>query len=210
MAFLWSRFPNQNLQDFKRYWKEIQEGDFVPTANEKTDKPGNSLGSTFGKWLYISLRAKKPETVIETGVAHGYSSWVILNALHKNEKGTLYSIDLAGNDTNSLYNLPGEKIGHVVPFELRERWQLLLGDVADLLPELMEKLGKIDVFFHDSDHSYRNMKFEFELAYAHLKDDGLLLSDDIYKNAAFEEFVEANNLKTTYFSKGGMCLISRS
>ena len=41
--------------------------------------------------------------MVETGVAHGVSSWTILNAMHRNGKGKLYSIDLPNKDLKS-YN----------------------------------------------------------------------------------------------------------
>lgn len=204
-AFIWSHFSGQTSTDFENYWNEIVTQDFVPLNSSKLKTSGNTLSSTFGKWMYMVLRATKPEILVETGVSHGYSSWLILNAIKKNGKGKLYSIDLAGNDTNSDYNLSQEKIGHVVSEELRINWELIIGDVAQKLPELLGKLQQIDLFFHDSDHSYKNMQFEFKTANQFLKKNGIILSDDIHKNAAFEEFVNQNKLKTAYFTKGGMC-----
>ena len=43
--------------------------------------------------LYFMVRFFKPRTVLETGVAAGWSSQAILTALDKNESGTLYSSD---------------------------------------------------------------------------------------------------------------------
>ncbi len=204
-VFIWSQFSDQSLADFENYWKEIINKDFISQNTLGLKTSGNTLSSTFGKWMYIVLRATKPEILIETGVSHGYSSWLILNALKKNGKGKLYSIDLAGNDTNSDYNLSQDKIGHVVPEELGVNWELIIGDVAQKLPELLDKLQQIDLFFHDSDHSYNNMQFEFKIASKYLKKGGIILSDDIHKNTAFEEFVNKSKFKTAYFTKGGMC-----
>lgn len=44
--------------------------------------------------LYTIVRAYKPEIVVETGVAHGVTSAFMLCAMHENNKGHLYSIDL--------------------------------------------------------------------------------------------------------------------
>lgn len=203
-AFQALQFKHLSLADFETYWNEIKNNELLPHLHQEL-KAGNGLSSTFGKWLYISIRALKPDSMIETGVANGFSSWVILNAMHKNGKGKLYSIDLPGNDTNADYNLPSEQIGRVVPEILRSNWSLRLGDGKQLLPALMQELGQIDVFFHDSDHSYEHMKFEFEQSFPYIRSGGLILSDDIHKNNSFEEFYLREKLPTVLFSKGGCC-----
>jgi predicted O-methyltransferase YrrM len=205
LAFKWSNFENQNLANFNQYWQEIITKNYVPFIESSNKLAGNALQSTFGKWIYIVVRAKKPNIMIETGVAQGYSSWVILNAMKKNQMGHLYSIDLPSNDTNNDYNFNQSEIGHVVPEELLSNWTLIIGDVKVELPKLQEKLPKIDLFFHDSDHSYEHMNYEFEEAKKMLLDNGLILSDDIHKNKAFEEFIVKNCLKHCIFTKGGMC-----
>jgi len=47
-------------------------------------------------------------------------------------------------------------------------------------------LKKCDLFLHDSDHSYEYMSWEFKTVSLYLKT--ALLSDDISKNNAFDEF----------------------
>jgi len=54
------------------------------------------IGSIFGdegQILYALIRALRPETVVEVGVAYGCSSKHILTALTKNRKGKLISVD---------------------------------------------------------------------------------------------------------------------
>src|ERR1051326_7722748 len=60
---------------------------------------------------YAAIRAFRPETVVETGVANGVSSSYILLALEKNKQGTLHSIDI-GTDK---YLPPGKTVGWTVP-----------------------------------------------------------------------------------------------
>ncbi|MDO8549619.1 MAG: class I SAM-dependent methyltransferase, partial [Ignavibacteria bacterium] len=116
--------------------------------------------------------------------------------------------DLPGHDRNANYNLIYSEIstGWVVPKELRSRWKLILGDSKIELPRLLKEITKIDVFFHDSDHSYENMKYEYNIVFPSLKNEGIILSDDIHKNNAFNEFINQHNLRAIIFSKGG-CLI---
>jgi cephalosporin hydroxylase len=53
------------------------------------------------------------------------------------------------------------------------------------------------LFFHDSDHSYENMTFEFAWAWDHLKVD-FLVSDDVSGNSAFSEFAFTRGLNPVY------------
>lgn len=133
---------------------------------------------------YMAIRAFQPDTIVETGVANGVSSAHILLALQKNERGTLHSIGL-----NDPQYLPlGKSLGWIVPEALKSRWNLLVGDSRDLLPSLLAKLGTVDVFVHDSLHTYDHMLWEFRTAEPHLRPGGLLISDDAAWNSAFPEF----------------------
>src|SRR6188768_1587164 len=81
-----------NRAEAKHYLREISEKDFIRMNEVEGFKVvGNLPNHFFGKFIYFILRCTKPEIVIESGVSHGASSWNILNALHKNQKGTLYS-----------------------------------------------------------------------------------------------------------------------
>ncbi len=59
-----------------------------------------------------------------------------------------------------------------------------------MVPELLAQLGTVDVFIHDSLHTYEHMKFEFEQAYPHIRPGGLLISDDALWNSSFQEFAQ--------------------
>jgi predicted O-methyltransferase YrrM len=185
--------------------EEIERGQLIPQAeNTENIAVGNNLNTTFGKWIYCCVRVLKPENMIETGVAHGASSWIILNAMHKNKKGKLFSIDLPDNDTNAAYNFKSKsKTGWIVPEKLRNSWELRLGDAKIILPEILNRLKQLDIFFHDSDHSYEHMKFEFETVIPYLSHKGIILSDDVHKNDAFREFTAMNTMKALQFNKGG-------
>jgi len=185
---------------------EIKKGNFIPmNQKENIQLPGNKPGHLFGKFLYFIVRCAKPEVMIETGVAHGVSSWTILNAMHKNGSGMLYSIDLPNLDLKS-YNPATiqQSSGWVVPEILRSRWELQLGPSSELLPALVNRLKKFDIFLHDSDHSYENMMFEFKSTFPSLAKGGLLISDDVHKNTSFEEFANAHAMNgIKFFTKGG-------
>jgi predicted O-methyltransferase YrrM len=146
--------------------------------------------------LYVVVRATKPRVIVETGVASGISSAHILRALAANESGALYSIDLPNVQEGSV--LPtGRTSGWMVPASLKRRWELRLGDSRELLPELLRTLEHVDLFLHDSDHSYEYMSWEFEQAFPRLADGGLLMSDDVHLHAAWEDFCRKHALRPT-------------
>lgn len=161
--------------------------------------------------LYFLVRKTKPATIVETGVAAGESSGYILQALHDNKKGKLYSIDLPfqwyiyGNHKLHLDSLPAGKMpGYLIPESLKKNWHLILGNTYEKLPELMKKLKKIDIFLHDSEHSDKAMVFEYKQAWPHINSNGLLLSDDISYTKAFKKFSKLQKLTYASFMDLGV------
>lgn len=149
---------------------------------------------TYRILLYLAARHRKPEVFIETGVQNGMSSAFILLGLLHNEYGKLISIDLPPVDERILAQgtnpLPGGKgPGWIVPDYLRSRHTLCLGRAESLLPQVLDQEGSIDIFLHDSDHSYSHIMFEISLAWAYLKPGGLIMVDNIEQNSAFADFV---------------------
>jgi predicted O-methyltransferase YrrM len=144
--------------------------------------------------LYYLVRTAKPDVIIETGVWSGKTSWAILQALSDNGKGHLTSIDLGVTETHGS-KLPIDEIGGFVPQNLRKYWKLELGDSKGLLPSILQKLGSIDMFYHDSNHTYEHMTFEFKTALTYIKKGGVICSDDINMNNAWVDF---NKLLTNH------------
>ena len=148
--------------------------------------------------LYLLTRAFRPEVFVETGVLNGFSSAFVLLAMQHNSAGTLHSIDLPPVDERIRIQgtgpLPqGKAPGWAIPDELRTRHRLSLGDARVLLPQILEGRGSIEVFLHDSDHSYEHMMLEMALAWPYLRPGGWLLCDNVEQNTAFTDFVRGVN-----------------
>jgi predicted O-methyltransferase YrrM len=143
---------------------------------------------------YVAVRLLRPNAVVETGCFSGWDSAVILAALAQNGHGHLYSIDLPPRAGQRDPRLPGGGLpaglgpGFLVPPALRSRWTLILGDARDELPPLLRRLGRIDLFFHDSDHRYAHMMWEYSTVWPRLAGGGLLVSDDISLHTALWDF----------------------
>lgn len=198
------KYGNISEEQVEQFRKEIVHDERIRTRVEYYNRiykdatfgwswQQRTSGKQFSRvlFLYILLRLLKPEKVIETGCFSGWTSTLILLALQKNGQGHLWSIDIpaqAGSRTMNV-GLPSElEPGFLVPEELRSRWTLILGDVKDHLLLLCRDIGMIDVFYHDSDHTYNHMMWEYTSIWPYLKSGGVLISDDIGANTAFWDF----------------------
>lgn len=159
-------------------------------------------------FLYAAVRVSCPNVVFETGVFDGLSSALILRAMERNAVGELISIDLPAQETivdatdRMLEGAlpPGCSSGWIVPDCLRARYRLYLGDSKSLLPEALELYKSVDIFWHESLHTYQHQLFEYRTAWPYVIPNGLLLSDDIFWTAAFHRFCKKQRLK--YFNAG--------
>lgn len=121
--------------------------------------------------LYALVRLLRPRHVVEVGVSSGVSSAYLLQALERNGRGTLHSVDRpkretraqrAGTSRGPSWSLPpGRSSGWAVPSPLRRRWDLRLGDKADVLPLLAEELDTVGLFVYDVPHDDRTSRNEF-------------------------------------------------
>jgi predicted O-methyltransferase YrrM len=154
-------------------------------------------------FLYWLVRQTKPRTIVQTGVCNGLSAAFMMLALAKNgPEGRLHVVDLApvfdANDPawtveGNLYGVvipEGKTSGWLVPDAYRDRFEVWNGDAKDLLPKLVDKLDSIDFFFHDSDHTYNHMMFEFHQVKCKLNKGGLAVGDDVSWNASLWDFAD--------------------
>lgn len=168
--------------------------------------------------LYVIVRLKQPEIFVETGVFYGGNTAFILNALRRNNKGHLYSFDLAANEIknqnrhhlvgDSEYIPDGLDVGFIVHDNLKERWTLIRGNSHDELPKFNLP---IDMFMHDSDHAHQFVLKEFEIVWKSLTSTAVVLADDInWSNAFFQLCVEQKLLPLIITDNGKSGLLART
>ena len=178
---------------FKSFFDSIKN--YESFSKNKPYPTDYSIQDNSKLFLYALCKITQPELVVETGVAYGLSTSYILQALHENKHGMLYSIDSVFRpwETDMM-------IGSAIPDKLTNHWKLIRGSSKERLNDLLESLGQLDIFLHDSMHTYKNMIFEFESAWPYIKNNGFLLSDDILENNSFLEFYTSKNLKPILLS----------
>ena len=128
------------------------------------------LGMSMSRLVYHLCRHISPDCVLETGVAAGMSSTVVLAALEKNGNGILSSVDVSA------------QVGELIPEKFRHRWNLNvlpLNRKEKHFSHLVSELKGSKLFLHDSDHSDYWQQFEFEEAFSALQDCRYFLFDDV-------------------------------
>jgi Methyltransferase domain len=178
----------QFTSEFWALWKRViseLEAKGV-RAGPESFKGWNDGDAALVRTIWCLTRQLRPRNVVETGVAHGVTSRFILEALQKNGSGRLWSIDHPPLETEWH-----EQIGMAVDEQSRLRWTYIRGSSRRHLPDLLSKLGEIDIFVHDSLHSERNVRFELRSAWAALRPGGAVIVDDIDANRGFHVFGKA-------------------
>lgn len=198
------------LERYNREFEELEETKLLESARAKYDSWVNDINASWAsiserqaKLLYSIIRDQGPDVAVETGVCNGVSTLAILAALEANNNGELYSVDypIYANQTLPEFRkksqpssgnysaIPQDKEpGWIIPESLTDRWHLRTGKSQVELPQLLSELSEIDFFMHDSEHSKACMMMEYELAWHHLREGGVMLSDDIHFNSAWEEW----------------------
>ncbi len=187
-------WPCAQAHEFDTLWAEV---------SKSLEQQGLAMGrGAYGGWddgdrglarvVWCLTRHLHAATVVETGVARGITSRVILEALARDGDGRLCSIDLPALDT-AIH----AEIGAAVPSSLRTRWTYVNGTSRRRLPPLLAELGEIDLFVHDSSHTTRNLRFELEHAWSALG-KGAIVADDIERNQAFGQFMRARPEAPTF------------
>ena len=161
--------------------------------------------------VYVLCRALRPAVYLETGVLHGLTTCFALAAVARNGFGQVVSVDLPShfetgpaNDDGFTDTLPpGLGPGWLIHERYRPWWNLLLGRSRDVMPEFFRGTPTIDIFLHDSEHTYATMRDEFDLAWDRLSPSGVLLADNIDMNTSFFDFCNVHEKSPRVFASIG-------
>ena len=147
------------------------------------------------------VKVTRPSCVVETGVANGISTRLILQSFLEFELSSskLYSFDVDAE----VFSLE---------LEQNPQFNKVIIDSPSSFLLAIQKIGAIDLFYHDSDHSYENQLLEYNAAWDALTQNGVLVSDDINWSNAFLDFCKKVNRTPLLLSDSGkFCgLISKS
>jgi hypothetical protein len=184
--WLGAPWPCPHHDGFEALWRDIAlrlRAQGLRLGRETYGEYSDSEQS-LARAAWCAVLHQRPSVVVETGVARGVTSRVVLEALTRNDRGRLWSIDLPHLFEKHLH----VQTGAAVPRSFRWRWAYIKGSSRRRLPLLLRTLGHVDLFIHDSLHTARNTRFEMEQALRMLRPGGIMLVDDISTHQAFFDF----------------------
>jgi predicted O-methyltransferase YrrM len=152
-----------------------------------------TIGTEASFLIYGLVRLRRFESILETGVANGHSTYYLLHALRANGRGRLCSVDI------------GTDVGVLVDPAERAAWTYLglaAGREREDFQACLDRLRPIDLFLHDSDHTYRWQMFEYRSAWASLGSGGLFLSDNVDHSFAFVDFCAERKIEPVVLISG--------
>jgi|SRR5580658_4866995 hypothetical protein len=137
--------------------------------------------------LYALVRLLRPAHTVEVGVSSGVSSAYLLKALDRVGAGTLHSVDLPKTEKprpdgvrsrNPSWAIPpGRSSGWAVPFPLRKRWDLRLGDKREVVPLLADELPRVGLFVYDVPHNEADAAREFAALDRRMAKSAVVIAD---------------------------------
>ncbi|MCY7294347.1 class I SAM-dependent methyltransferase [Alteromonas sp. a30] len=210
------RWLAQQQQDFAEYaqsldaelWQESLA--YAKSLEAHANKVLSNIDVTLGgggfyPLIYFVTRYLKPQTVVETGVAAGYSSHAFLSGLQKNADsgadGRLFSSDFPYFRIEN----PEKYIGILVPEDLKARWHLFIDGDAKNLSKIAQSVSSVDLFHYDSDKRYAGREQAMQALKTKLSDNALIIMDDINDNSFFMDLCLSEQQKQPYriFEFGG-------
>ena len=135
--------------------------------------------------VYNLCESFEARSILETGVAYGWSSLAMLLSLSNRAEPHLISTNLHySRYENDQY------VGCAVPDDLRKNWTLVKEADKTALPKALAMMPKPDLCHYDSDKTYAGRMWAYSLLWQALKIDGCFVSDDIHDNLAFAHFCQ--------------------
>jgi predicted O-methyltransferase YrrM len=183
-----SAFQTVDYRSTLRFFADVGDGDIedwlkeydsaTPAIDRASPNPAQiapwTVDTSQAKILYLLVRKFRPQTLLETGVHYGLSTRALLLGLAHNHAGRLVSTEV------------NSEVGSLVDDKLRDRWDLkVIRPKPAGIRQVFKEVGPLDLFLHDSKHTYFWQRLEYGLAWPAIRPGGLLLSDDVDSSYAF-------------------------
>lgn len=133
---------------------------------------------------YALTRALQPEHIVETGTDKGLGACTFAAALLRNGHGRLTTMDINPDS------------GYLIGGQYAEVTDHVLGNSVDLLKS---DPAPVDLFIHDSWHTFEHESAEFEAVAPRLSADAVVLSDNAHDSDALSRWAEGTGRSFLYF-----------
>ena len=179
---------NDLYQESLKFSDKLYSRAKIELANNPHDMGGGGLVHV----LYFLTRYYSPKTIVETGVASGYSSEAFLQAIKVNGNNAhLFSSDFP----YFRFSNPESYIGQLVSDEFKDDWNLFVDGDDTNLKNIVNLISTIDFFHYDSDKSYTGREKAFNTVRQYLSSKAIVMFDDINNNPHFYDFIQKNSIK---------------
>ena len=176
-----------------RGWLRELEGDrdlFDQLTRRLSTNPRRRICATEPHWArrfgwYALVRATQPECVVETGTHLGLGSCVIAAALIRNGHGRITTIDI---DPDAGYLIA-------------DPWASVIDKRTGSSVDLLANLRDVDLFLHDSLHTYDYETAELAAVEPNLSPGSLVLSDNAHDSRALSDWAERTGRHYLFFKE---------
>ena len=134
---------------------------------------------------YSLVRAVQPDHIVETGTHLGLGSCAIAAALLRNGHGRLTTIDI---DPDAGYLI-------------EEPWASAIDRRTGNSVALLTELEDVDIFLHDSLHTYDHEIREFTAIEPNLRSNAIVLSDNAHESTALSDWAERTGRHYLFFKE---------
>ena len=187
-----SAVSGAQIGQVRAWMQELEQDDHLVRELTKrlSSGPRRRISATMPHWgrrfgWYALIRATQPDHIVETGTHLGLGSCAIAAALLKNGHGRLTTIDV---DPEAGY-LIGEPWASVIDQHTGDSIALLGG------------LRKVDMFLHDSLHTYDYEAGELAAVEPVLRADAIVLSDNAHESRALSDWAERTGRHYLFFKE---------
>jgi predicted O-methyltransferase YrrM len=186
----WAKRINSTLWDEASTWGVGVRAEVETTRAELLTQGVNMGGPGAFELLYFLTRLRQPATVLETGVAAGWSSRALLDAIAVNGIGHLYSSDFPFFRMEE----PERYIGYAVPRDRRGPWTLQIEGDRKNIPRFLTPGFQVDLVHYDSDKSRAGREWFLQRIQPHLAPNAVLVMDDINDDLSFRDYSAGSNV----------------
>ncbi len=134
---------------------------------------------------YAFVRATEPDHVVETGTHLGLGSCALAAALLRNGHGRLTTIDI------------DPEAGYLIG----EPWASVIDRRTGSSIEVLADLDEVDIFLHDSLHTYDYESKELTAVAPNLHAGAIILSDNAHDSPALSDWAERNGRHYLFFKE---------
>jgi predicted O-methyltransferase YrrM len=150
----------------------------VTNIDEARKKSGATIGYPGWGFIYHLLLShldrKRSEVILETGTNWGCTTIVLAQALiDAGCHGRVITFELDPNNAKKARD-------NLTAAGVADRVEHHLGDSRQMLLKVLESINSIRAAFLDASHLYEDVKREFELIFAKLADDAMVIFDNTY------------------------------